>query len=96
VVGKDQATLISLTAFPFRTRGMLDGDPRREWRREQFPQVLPRILTRQAVEEIDRHPALTAADEDSRGRWQRFTVGDLKFEKTAQGWRFVFAFIEED
>jgi hypothetical protein len=100
VVAGDKGGIMSVTRFPFETRGESDDDPVKTYNRAQFPALLDTLLAQDAGERMEtetmRHfiertttaalPPRTAAAADNAG------VGTFAFMKIDGRWVFWRAY----
>lgn len=106
VIRNDQAAILRMTRFPFRTRGEMDSMPVLMHNRAALQKMWPALLKQlsgRSVSETQKTMILRLAKipvQDGRspgvstdGKTAR--VGNFEFERTAQGWKFVFAYTSE-
>ena len=98
----DYERVVQLTAFPFSISGVLDDSSREVIGEDRFVRLLPRLLDQDTglraerqgmlefLEQSENPPSL-ALDEFG----ETVGVGPFEFEKTASGWMFVRAYLEE-
>lgn len=99
---ENPSALAKLSRFPFYLKGALDESDTRQIPREKFADIVPVLL--------GTDPGLSPAPATMKDLVQattrlspsfcntqgnQFRVGSWVFELTAEGWRFVRAFIDE-
>jgi hypothetical protein len=101
VLNADTAQIIALTKFPFETRGPLDSDPTIKYSKQKFPHVFQAFLNQwngmdlEGTTELETIKKTTIiSKEDIADEYTR--VGNLVFNKTKDGWRLVFAYLNNE
>ena len=101
VLNADTTQIIALTKFPFETRGPLDSDPTIKYSKQKFPHVFKDFLNQwngmdlEGTTELETIKKTTLiSKEDIADEYTR--VGNLVFNKTKDGWRLVFAYLNNE
>lgn len=101
VVTSDTSQIIALTQFPFETRGPLDSDPNIRHNKQKFPHVFQAFLNQWNGVDLEETTELesikkttTISEKDIADDYTR--VGDLVFKKTKDGWKLVFAYLNNE
>ena len=101
VLNADTTQIIALTKFPFDTRGPLDSDPTIKFSKQKFLHVFQAFLNQwngmdlEGTTELETIKKITIiSKEDIADEYTR--VGNLVFNKTKDGWRLVFAYLNNE
>jgi hypothetical protein len=99
VLNNDMDTVIELTEFPFKTRGVLDDDPEIEYTPDQFKLAWDRLLTidpKTAELPTSMREIVLSFDQwnDQEILAGSVRIGDFLFHKTGGRWLFYFAYME--
>lgn len=101
VLGFDTAQIIAQTEFPFLTRGSLDSDPTIEYSKKKFVRVFSAFLQQyngldmEGGNELDIIKKTEVPKKDDvQNDYAR--IGDLVFNKQDNGWKLVFAYLNDD
>lgn len=101
VLDSDTNQIISMTEFPFQTRGPLDDDPDIEYEKQKFAAVFKAYLHQwdggslEGTSELDGIRKTETPDKkEIKNNYVR--MGDLVFNKTDKGWKLVFAYLNDD
>jgi hypothetical protein len=97
VVNSDTTQIISMTLFPFKARGTFDDDPIIKYNRQKFIPMFQAFLKQGSglgeTTEFDEIKKTTKPKPtDVNGNYAR--ISDLAFDKTDQGWKFSFAYLD--
>jgi len=92
----------TMTEFPFRTRGPLDGDPVRTYDRPAFLRLFDRLLEQDpglsretsTMQRLIRDKTTIAGRELNEGATQA-RVGSFTFRKVNGRWLFTLAYLDE-
>ena len=101
VLNDDQKKIIANTKFPFKTRGDLDSDPKREYNKAKFLKLYKTIFN-----QLDRRAKKTVKKvieekeillpKNLHGS-KKIRIENLIFRKQKNGnWLFTFAYVLED
>ena len=97
----DTSLLVALTQFPFETRGPLDSDPTIRHNKQKFPNVFQAFLNQwngmdlEGTTELESiKKTITINKKNISDEYTR--VGDLVFKKTKDGWKLVFAYLNNE
>lgn len=104
----DVEDLLELTNFPFETRGELDSDPVIKYNEKQMKKVLPLLLKQEVInmgpgnsnalvmttEAAEIIKTKKVNQEDISEATVR--VSNFVFRKGKEGWKFAFAYVNED
>jgi hypothetical protein len=103
VLAGEQAKVVALTQFPFKTRGMMDSAAVVMHDTAAFQTLFPKMLeqdTGLAREPepmhrlIERTPTVTRKHLSSGGKTAR--IGNFVFQHVDDTWRFTMAYVEEE
>jgi hypothetical protein len=97
VLNSDTTQIISMTLFPFKARGTFDDDPIIKYNRQRFIPMFQAFLKQGSglgeTTELDEIKKGTKPKPtDVNGNYAR--ISDLAFDKTDQGWKFSFAYLD--
>lgn len=101
VLNDDQKKIVASTKFPFKTRGDLDSDPKREYNKAKFLKLYKTIFN-----QLDRRAKKTVKKvieekeillpKNLHGS-KKIRIENLVFRKQKNGnWLFTFAYVLED
>lgn len=97
ILNSDTNQIITMTKFPFQTRGPLDDDPTIEYNKQKFLHVFQAFLNQsngmdlEGTTELESIKKTTTPNKtDIVNDYAR--IGDLVFNKTKKGWKLVFIF----
>lgn len=102
VLKKGASEVSKYTAFPFEVAGELDSSKKREIDKREFVKLFPSLLTTDPG--LSPEPTtmrcfvkgtLTLPSRACNRDSKEFRLGSWLFRLTAEGWRFVRAYIEE-
>jgi len=103
----DIQDILELTNFPFETRGEMDSDPIIKYSEKQMRKVMPLLLEQVVIlpgKGTELHETTeaqiiinmkTVPAKDLQGESVRPGNSNFVFEKTKDGWKFVFAYVNE-
>jgi len=101
VINSDSSKIISMTKFPFQTRGPLDDDPIVTYNSGKFIHIFNAFLNQWNGQELndtteldDIKKTVTPNKNDIQKDLAR--VGDLVFNKNAKGWKLVLAYLNNE
>jgi hypothetical protein len=101
VLGSDTSQLIAITEFPLETRGPDDSDTIIEMDKKKFVPFFNAYLKQwsgldlQGSTELDGIKKTESPTKNDLGKDQ-VRMGDLIFERKVNGWRLIFAYLNED
>ena len=100
ILADNQDKVISITQFPFKTRGDLDDDPIRSHNKDDFLKIYNKIFNE------DSHDATTTVKKIIEKKEKLIAkdfllknyirIENLVFEKKKGKWYFTFAYVMED
>ena len=102
-LAKDTEKIVSMTNFPFKTKGILDSDPVAAHDASSFGKLLPKLLQQDVGKSREPEPMLrfmerkanvTAKDLGQPGA-NNVRVGQFVFQKVQGRWLFAQAYVEE-
>ena len=101
VINTDTTQIISITKFPFQTRGPLDSDPTIKYPKEMFTRVFTVFLNQWNGIDLEGKTELYSIkrikNPDIKDVHNDYTrVGELVFAKTSKGWKLVFAYLNNE
>ena len=96
VIDNDTNKIISLTIFPFKTRGEMDSDPIIKYDRKKFAKVFHAYLYQSSGDidgtEFDEIKKTVTPDKKDIYNEQA-RIGDLEFKVINRQWRLAFAYL---
>ena len=101
VINSDTSQIISMTQFPFKTRGPLDYDPTIKYSKEKFITVFGSFLNQWSGQDLEGTTELdeikkTETPDETYVQKEHARVGDLVFDSTNKGWKLVFAYLNNE
>ena len=101
VLSSDTIQIVTFTHFPFETRGPLDSDPTIRHNKQKFRHVFQAFLNQwdgmdlEGTTELESIKKTTIINKkDIADEYTR--VGNLVFKKTKDGWKLVFAYLNNE
>lgn len=100
VLADDKNKILSMTKFPFKTRGVSDDDPVVSHDKASFIRILPRLLDQdtgisvepETMRDLIKRTIKVPKDKVNNDAWHR--IGDICFENEKGIWSFTFAYFD--